>query len=363
MLNVRTDLDDMEMLIQSGRRLVLYGAGASARLLLQEYFHKGLDKCLECIVDANEKLDGMKYEVVEGQRVGVVSLKHFIGKYGGDIKSKFTLLITPYTALRIVDSLDKMPELDGVETYLHALIVEKRPIPSFSIRSLPEPAIPKVIHYIWIGGQRMPQEYLDNIETWKKFCPDYEIVEWNEKNYDFGKNRYTREALEQKQYMYATDYVRKDILYHYGGIYLDTDVEVIRPLDELLYNEAFIGLEDGGQLNSGSGLGAVKGHPIMKELMEIYDTETFVCEDGTFNRKYNTFYETSYMIGKGYQLKNMWQKIGGMVCLPKEVLMPESVIGLYDMFTENTLANHKINPYDKTGVRRVLERINKQQSI
>ena len=95
----------------------------------------------------------------------------------------------------------------------------------------------------------------------------------------------------------------------------------------------------------------------MLEMMEVYRHIRFVLSDGKYNTKYNTFYETSYMIGKGYELENRYQKVNGVVCLPKEVLMPESVIGLYDTYTENTLANHKINPYDKTGVRKVLKRI------
>ena len=83
----------------------------------------------------------------------------------------------------------------------------------------------------------------------------------------------------------------------------------------------------------------------------------FILPDGRCNLKYNTFYETSYMLSRGYELENRYQKVDGIVCLPREVLMPESVVGLYDTYTEKTLSNHKINPYDKTGVRKVLKRI------
>lgn len=357
MLNMRNDADSMQQLLALPKKIVLYGAGASARLILQAFYHRGLKERLAFIIDKNESLDNTWCEAPGGIKAGVISREHFIRRYGALIKEKFVILITPFGAMWIVDELDKIGELDGVDAYIYALMTQKKLPEPFSLRSLSKPLIPKRIHYIWVGENPMPQEDLKNIESWKKFCPDYEIIKWNERNYDFYKNSYTREALEQKRYMYATDYVRKDILYQYGGVYLDTDVELLGPLDDLLYNEAFIGIEDGGQLNSGSGLGGVAGHPAILGMMEVYENMRFALPDGSCNLKYNTFYETSYMLERGYALENRYQKVAGMICLPKEVLMPESVVGLYDTYTENTISTHKINPYDKTGVRKVLKRI------
>ncbi len=357
MLNVRNDADSMGHLLGLSKKIVLYGAGASARLILQAFYHRGLQERLAFIVDRNEALHHTWCEAEGDIRVEIISLGHFLGQFGSRIKEEFTLLITPFSAMWIVEELDRAALLDGVDTYIYPLVTGKVPPGAFSLRSLGKPVIPRRLHYIWIGDNAMSEDDEKNIESWRKFCPDYEIIKWDESNYDFRRNAYMREALEQKKYMYATDYARKDILYRYGGIYLDTDVELLKPLDDLLYNEAFIGIEDGGQLNSGSGLGSTAGHPAMLEMMEVYRHIRFALPDGKCNTKYNTFYETSYMIGKGYELENRYQKVNGVVCLPKEVLMPESVIGLYDTYTENTLANHKINPYDKTGVRKVLKRI------
>lgn len=357
MLNIKNDADCMEQLIGLPRKIVLYGAGASTRLILQAFYQRGLKERLAFIVDKNESLDNTWCEAPGDIQAEVISLGHFLEQYGSYIKKEFTMLITPSTAMWIVDELDKIEGLDGVDAYVYALVAGKKAPPPFCLRSLGAPTIPKRIHYIWIGENAMPAEDVENIESWKRLCPDYEIIRWNEKNYDFHKNPYTREAWEKKQYMYATDYARKDILYRYGGIYLDTDVELLKPFDDLLYNEAFIGMEDGGQLNSGSGLGAVAGHPAMLGMMEVYENVHFALPDGGCNWKYNTFYETSYMLGRGYELKNQYQIVDGVVCLPREVLMPESIMGLYDTYTENTIANHKINPYDKTGVRKVLRRI------
>ncbi|RKW32245.1 MAG: glycosyl transferase, partial [Lachnoanaerobaculum sp.] len=103
--------------------------------------------------------------------------------------------------------------------------------------------IPKVIHYCWFGGKPLPKIARKCIQSWKRFCPDYEIVEWNEKNYDIHKNSYMEEAYLQKKWGFVPDFARLDIIYQNGGIYLDTDVELIRPLDELLYHRAYMGFE------------------------------------------------------------------------------------------------------------------------
>lgn len=356
MLNLRNDVNNIFELIEQKKQLIIYGAGASSKLLLQTYFHKGLKEKLAFIVDRNEQLDGTFLEVNQDIRVKIVSLKSFCAEYVSKLKD-FNMLITPYTALKIVMSLDIIEELNGMDTYIYSLIVNKNKPYSFSLRTTDKPLIPKKIHYFWIGGNPLLEEYKQNIESWRKYAPDYEIIEWNESNYDFSSHPYMYEALKHKQYMYATDYARKDILYRYGGIYLDTDVELVGSLDDLLYNEVFVGIDDGAQLNSGSGLGAVQGSRVIKTFMELYDGVNFVNPDGSFNYKYNTYYETQYMIDRGFELKNEFQMIDGVSCFPREVFMPEGFIGVEDDYTVRTVANHKINPYDKTNVRKILERI------
>ena len=103
--------------------------------------------------------------------------------------------------------------------------------------------IPKKIHYCWVGGNSKPPLVKKCIQSWKKYCPDYEIIEWNESNYDISKNIYMKQAYEAKKWAFVTDYMRLDIIYEHGGIYLDTDVELIKNIDDLLSNEAFAGIE------------------------------------------------------------------------------------------------------------------------
>ena len=103
--------------------------------------------------------------------------------------------------------------------------------------------IPKIIHYCWFGGNPLSDDAKRYIASWKKYCPDYEIREWNESNFDINENDYCREAYEQKKWAFVTDYVRLKALYEYGGIYMDTDVEVVKPLDPLLSYDALSGYE------------------------------------------------------------------------------------------------------------------------
>lgn len=352
MLRLRNEYKTLKEFFVAGEKIVFYGAGNSTKILLKSY-HEILKDKLMFIVDIKEELDGTYCEA-GGDTVRVISLSHFCQM--PDLK-QYTLLMTPYSVFSIIKRLDEIQQLDGVSTYVYPLLVNNKPPQEFSFKSTPEPIIPKVIHYFWIGEKNFPDEYKKNVESWKRFCPDYEIKLWNESNYDFHANRYTYEALKTKNYMYATDYARKDILYRYGGIYIDTDVEILRSFDSLLYNEAFVGIDDGGQINSGSALGAVKGHPVIKGMMESYRDLTFIREDGGFHTSCNVFYETEYMISKGYEVKNEYQNICGIRCFPREVFMPESLVGLYDNYTERTLSSHRINPYDKTERRKVLARI------
>ena len=135
--------------------------------------------------------------------------------------------------------------------------------------------IPKVIHYCWFGGQPLPESALKCIESLRRFCPDYEIKQWSEENYDVNKIQYIKEAYQEKKFAFVTDVARLDIIYSEGGIYLDTDVELIKSLDELLYNSLYLGMERAGRVNTGLGFGAEVNHPIVRDNLELYTDISF----------------------------------------------------------------------------------------
>src|SRR5699024_8907222 len=127
--------------------------------------------------------------------------------------------------------------------------------------------IPKIIHYCWFGGNELSKTTKVCINSWKKKLPDYKIIEWNESNFDINSNQYVKEAYQAGRYAFVTDYVRLYVLYHYGGIYMDTDVEVLKSLDSFLKHQAFTGCEN--EKNSVTGIiGSEKDHEWIKTLLD-----------------------------------------------------------------------------------------------
>jgi polysaccharide pyruvyl transferase WcaK-like protein len=188
--------------------------------------------------------------------------------------------------------------------------------------------IPKIIHYCWIGPAPKPDSVIYCIESWKKFCPDYEIREWNENNYDFTKNCYMKQAYEAKKWGFVPDYARLDIVYQYGGIYLDTDVELIHSLDGLLNQEAFMGFENTGDgeffVNCGHGFGAIPHHEIIKKARDLYNHVEFLKSDGSLNLLASPFYTTQTLRHFGLVQENKIQKLPGMTVYTSDVLCPKN---------------------------------------
>ena len=153
--------------------------------------------------------------------------------------------------------------------------------------------IEKKIHYIWFGSNPLPPLAKKCIESWKKFCPDYEIVEWNETNFDVNQNIYTKEAYENKKWAFVSDYVRLYALYHHGGIYMDTDVEVLKNLDDYLNHDAFSGFESSNAIPTGI-IGAKKGNYHIKQLLNEYNDRHFILPNGEMDLTTNVTTITNY---------------------------------------------------------------------
>lgn len=150
--------------------------------------------------------------------------------------------------------------------------------------------IPKIIHYCWFGGRPLPGLALKCIESWRKYLPDYEIREWNESNFDVNINRFTYEAYTLKQYAFVSDYARFWILYNYGGLYFDTDVEIIKPIDDIIVQGAFAGMEPPYKkkkglwgVNPGLGIGGEKGNLIFKMMLDLYAKKHFINLRGSYS--------------------------------------------------------------------------------
>lgn len=205
--------------------------------------------------------------------------------------------------------------------------------------------IPKIIHYIWLGGNPLPEIVEKCIESWKKYCPDYEIKRWDESNLDIDFCRYCREAYDSKKYAFASDVLRFKILKEYGGIYLDVDVELLKSLDDLLENKCFMGFEKWGSniaVAPGLVIGAEKGHTFLNDMIENYKKSYFLKTNGDIDYETVCKKTTDYLVDK-YNLKidNTFQKFDDMTIYPAEYFCPMDGGEMKDLYlTENTYSRH-----------------------
>lgn len=196
--------------------------------------------------------------------------------------------------------------------------------------------IPKKIHYCWFGRNELPKNVKKCIASWKKYCPDYEIIEWNENNFDINLNGYTKMCYEQKKFAFLSDYVRLCVVVEYGGLYLDTDVEVIQPFDSLLKQKGFIGFENNEFLNTGQGFGAEAGNTAVLQMLKEYDG----LLDGDHGTVGCPRLNTKALQKLGLQLNGQLQELDGITIFPADYFNPyDDLTGRLNK-TKNTYSIH-----------------------
>ena len=201
--------------------------------------------------------------------------------------------------------------------------------------------IPKKIHYCWFGGNPLPESAKKYIETWKKYCPDYEIIEWNETNFDLNQNQYCKEAYEAKKWAFVSDYARLKVLYDNGGIYMDTDVEVAKPLDDLLQYNWFAGFEAEDRIQTGV-IGAERKNDFIKLLLEDYTKRKFINSQNEYDLTTNVQVLTR-KIKQNYriQLNNTYQIFGNnYLLLPFDYLCCKDYLSGKIYKTEHSYTIH-----------------------
>ena len=273
--------------------------------------------------------------------VPIISIDDFISSKEDD--ASLVLSLGMFNGIEVLKQLSLDKRFDNIDVYWSYFIIldsKKEWIPSMTeiFRLTEAPLIPKIIHYCWFGNSTMPAEFQSYIDGWKEKCPDYEIICWNEKNYDVSKNKYMKQAYEAKAWGFVPDYIRKDLIYTYGGIYLDTDVELLKPLDDLLYQDGFCGFE-GNNINFGLGFGGRKGLPIMKELRDMYDNLEFVNKNST-EMITGPMYETEILTRHGLEKNGKYQKIAGLTVYPIEVLSGTNMYSDIPYVTKKTFTVH-----------------------
>lgn len=267
-------------------------------------------------------------KVIGGKESPVLAPQELCHLAGPDL----LVVVACTDAKGVYEQLNGYPELRDVRICFWQLMLSEelrtQPAPVIPRRS-PTPKIPKTIHYCWFGGAPIPDHLQRLMASWKEKCPDYEIVRWDETNYDVTQNLYMKQAYECKKWSFVSDYARLDIIYRYGGIYLDTDVELLQNLDPLLYQDGFCGFDIYRFIALGLGFGAVAHNPVVGALLDEYHDRSFYNRDGSPDLSTCILYQyhTFHQLGVPFN--------GELIQLPQMTIYPATVLGSYDPFSGN----------------------------
>lgn len=327
--------------IGSGAGIIMFGAGAIGQVTVPEILKEhDVLSFVDCYVDNNQAMWGKTISAC-GKCFEVKS-----PEYLSNCRKDTIILLNISRFSEVLKQLEDMPCTGEMGCYVMPMML----IHNFcKVKSQGKPLlaneqlIPKKLHYMWLGGGELPDTLKRCIDSWEKYCPDYEIIRWDENNYDISKHQYMKEAYEAKAYGFVPDYARLDILYNEGGIYLDTDVEIKRNIDDLLYQEAFCGVEKWQIINFGGMSGAVKGHPMVKKFLDAREDILFINPDGSQNRNTCGYYDTKVALDNGYRIDGTTQCLNGMNIYAYDYFHPyDYMTGLLNM-TENTHSVHWFN--------------------
>ena len=201
--------------------------------------------------------------------------------------------------------------------------------------------IPKIIHYCWFGGKEMPELAQKCIESWRKYLPEYELRLWNEDTFDLDMYPYAREAYDNRKFAFVTDVVRLWALEKFGGVYMDTDVEILRPLGDMMELPAFTGYEASVANSPVTGLMASAAHGIwVKEQLAYYEGKHFVRDDGSLDMTPNTGYFLDWMQKRGFVADGKEKDFMNVHILPVECFCPVLTTG-ENLRCERTYCEHK----------------------
>lgn len=303
------------------KRVIAIGAGRVFRRLVKDYnipFFYAIDNNMACgtIISYG------------GREIPVYDWDYLLHNACSDN----ILLITPRQYEELLEMIQSSEELKEIDCYIYSYFNKLKydedrlqfQVNPIVYKQKTEKKIPKIIHYFWFSGEEYPEKIKRCIDSWHKYCPDFEIKKWDLDNYDYKTNIFSREAIEHRAWAFASDVARADVVYRYGGIYLDSDVEIVRSLEDLLYHDAFIGFEDNNAVDPGSGFGAVPGNKIIQAFCNMYKDKHFILEDGSINNLACPKYYTDELVKRGLKLSGSFQIVDGMAVYPVTYFCPHS---------------------------------------
>lgn len=328
-------------IISSHSKIVIFGTGVVGSTttpeILKEY--NLLDNIICCI--DNDKTRWNTYINMCGKNIEIKS-PDILKSLDGNV----TILITISRYISVYEQINNMAGTEKHSCYIIPAMcvenfhnVEKKGI----IKTSNQQIIPKKIHYMWLGKKEMPDMLKRCIDSWRKYCPDYEIIRWDESNYDVHKNVFVSQAYDNQRYGFVPDYARIELLYEHGGIYLDTDVELQRNIDDWLYQEAFCSVEKWQVLNFGGCSGAIKGHKSLKPFLESWRKRELVRYDGTLDSISSGLIDTTIALNQGYVINGKNQTVNGMNIYTYDYFHPYDYMSGKLEMTDDTYSIHQFH--------------------
>lgn len=340
-----------------GKTIACYGIGNELEKVLSVFNDLPWGNAVSWLMDSDSSKWG-KRVYVQGRYFEIKNPQEVLSDRSPDV-----ILVLPTKhfsiAKEILDNLDSDSRLDNSVCYLYYLMKMETGYENIPLQYSGPFYIPPVIHYCWLGRNPLPDLYKKCIDSWHKFCPDYQIVEWNEDNLDLTENDFAREAYEVGKYGFVPDYFRLKIIYEHGGIYLDTDVEMIKSFDDLRREKAFCGLERFGRAALGLGFGAMKGNRQIGKLLETYKNMHFLLEEE--EALLSPWLQTRDLMAMGMKEFNRYQRIGDLTVFPTEVLSPKNSISFETHITSFTYSIHHFDGSWASSERK--ERCSKERAI
>lgn len=316
MIRIDLDLNGFREFIQS-KKIICYGAGSVGVRAIEIMENWGKSNDIIAFIDRDKSKCGTNI-CSGGHSYPILSINEAIQI----VDESMILLITCVTSstdiLEIRKILDGYAELDGLVCFSLVEVAQRQLVSSDYPDIMHESdtmMIPKKLHYCWLGGEK-PVFIQRMIDSWKRVCPDYEIIEWNEKNYDFSKCEYMRQAYEEKVWGFVPDYARIDIVHQNGGIYLDTDINILKKPDELLFQKNFFISDSSFLVNLGSGFGAMAGCTILNEFMDYYKNISFKLNNGRLDRTPCVMHQYYVLKKHGININDRLQTISGINIYP-----------------------------------------------
>lgn len=326
-----------------GKRIVAFGASKYLEIFCRQFSYLELEQKITYISDNNSSLHYTRFKL-NNTEVPILPLSEIIKREGSEL---VVLITSTVYAHEIYLQLSSDQTLKNMDCYVLPLILYQTELEEARKNKQHEKTlingkqrIPKKIHGCWFSGEKKPELYQKCIDSWKRYCPDYEIIEWNQDNYDVTKNLFMRQALEAKRWAIVSDYARLDLVYNHGGIYMDMDLELIKGLDDLLYHRAYFSFDSYNCVEMGASFGAEAGTKVLKTMMERYESIPYYNERGGVNLTPQPIHMLQSFQEIGLTVNGKYQEIEGMAFYPMVYFCPIDIdLGL-SVATDQTRGIH-----------------------